>query len=115
MHATIIKRKNTFKYIFNKGESLRGNYLSIYYVKKDKKNRQFGVCVSKKNGNSVSRNKLKRWVREVYSISEEKLKRGTIIIVSIKKGLTMEDLDYYKVKEDLDYLFNKADLYDKSI
>ncbi len=114
MHAVVIKKKGTFKYLFNRGYSVKGKYLSLYYVVKDRKINNFAVCVSKKNGNSVSRNKLKRWVREVYKINEEKLKCGIMIIISMKKDITMKDVVYEDIKKDLENLFEEAKLYERN-
>ena len=76
-----IKKNKVFKYIFKKGEYAKGKYVVVHSCKtkmadevEDSMN-FFAVCVSKKNGNSVQRNRLKRIAREVYKQEEKFLKK----------------------------------------
>ncbi|MNI54939.1 hypothetical protein D3C73_1098610 [compost metagenome] len=56
---------------------------------------------------------MKRWVREVYKDEEPLIKKGYNIVVLYKKGVTLNVLDYYKVKEDIKKAFKGLDLYEK--
>lgn len=110
-----IKKNNVFKYVFKKGNYAKGNSIIVHISKTkiNNNNNFFAVCVSKKNGNSVKRNKLKRWAREVYKIEEEKLKRNYNIIVVYKKSIKFEDINYKSVKEDIIKCFEELKLYEK--
>ena len=110
----MVKKKGTFKYLFNKGNIYRGKYLSMYSSLSNKNNNYLGVCVSKKNGKSVRRNKLKRWVRETYYINEAKLKKGITIIFVLKKEITKLDVDFKLIKDEIEFMFNEANLYEKN-
>ena len=56
-------------------------------MKKNNKNiNELGIAVSKKAGNSVKRNKIKRLIRENYRILEEKLNSLCVEIFE-KKGV----------------------------
>lgn len=72
----------------------------------------FGICVSKKNGNSVNRNKLKRWVREIYKNEEKSLKRNYNIVILFKKSCSFENVDYNKLSEDIKKCFMELKLYE---
>ncbi|MCX8075124.1 MAG: ribonuclease P protein component [Clostridia bacterium] len=106
-----IKKRGTFKYILKKGKYFKGLYI-VVYISKSGSNNHLGICVTKKHGISVNRNKMKRWVREVYKNEEDKLKRGYNIIVMYKKGVTINDLDYFKIYEDIKKCFKGLDLYE---
>ena len=73
----IIKNNSVFRYILKKGRYAKGKNIVVHICsqKKERNNdnliNNLGICVSKKNGNSVARNKLKRWVRESYKNEEE--------------------------------------------
>lgn len=111
-----IKKNKQFKYILKNSEYAKGKYLAIHIIKNENKkytnNNFLGICISKKNGNSVMRNKMKRWVREIYKNEEKFLKKGYQIIVIYKKNTLYKYLDYYKVKDDIEKGFKELNLYE---
>ncbi len=111
-YTSSIKKKGTFRYLINKGRFSKEKYLVVYFIKNDKPNNVLGICVSKKNGISVHRNKMKRWIREIYKLEESKLKKGLTLVVMYKKEVNIQELDYYKVKEDFLNSFKKLDIYE---
>lgn len=112
-----IKKNRVFKYIFRKGDYSKGNYIVVHSCKTkfaeepDCKN-FFAVCVSKKNGNSVDRNKLKRLAREVYKEEEKSLKRGLNVVIVYKKDTSAKEVNYHLVKDDIKNCFKDLDLYE---
>lgn len=113
-----IKNNKVFKYIFKKGDYSRGKYVVVHSCKTKFGNELensmnfFAVCVSKKNGNSVQRNKLKRFAREVYKQEEEKLKKGYNYIIMFKKDTLGKEVDFQMIKEDIMFCFEELDLYE---
>ena len=113
-YTRVIKKKGSFRYLFNKGKVSRGKIITIFYSYLNKDYNTFGICVSKKNGNSVSRNKLKRWVREVYKEQELSLKKGLNIVFLVKKDVTFKTSSYHDIKEEIEDIFRKENLYENS-
>lgn len=114
----IIKKNNVFRYILKNGRYAKGKYLVVHIsnrkiIKDQLDNTNYlGICVSKKNGNSVNRNKLKRWVREIYKNKEVHLKKNYSIIVLFKKSSYFNDVDYKKILEDINKCFKELNLYE---
>lgn len=115
-----LKNKKVFKYVLRNGKYNIGKYI-VLHITKTKNNTNnicsnnksfFAVCVSKKNGNSVKRNKLKRWAREAYKIEENNIKIGYNIILLYKKNIKPEDIDFNAVYNDLKNCFIKLDMYE---
>ncbi len=112
-----IKKNNVFKYIFKKGIYSKGNFVVVHVCKtknfnQTNTNNFFAVCVSKKNGNSVKRNRLKRLAREVYRQEEENLKRGYNIVIIYKKETLSDKVNFFTIKDDIINCFKDLDLYE---
>lgn len=59
-----------------------GNGLLVLYARKNKTNtNRVGITVSKKLGHAVVRNRIRRRLREVYRINEDKFLPGWDIVV----------------------------------
>ena len=56
----------------------------------------------KKHGNSVVRNKLKRWAREGYKELEDSIKKGYYIIILYKKKIQVDELNFNEVKSEIE-------------
>lgn len=114
-NTVMIKENRIFKNVLKNGKYIKGKYLNIHIINNkidDFNNNGLGICVSKKNGNSVQRNKLKRWIREIYKLEENKLKKEILIIILVKKNVNFINVDFCKIKDDIINLFQKLELYD---
>lgn len=114
----IIKDNNVFRYILKKGRYAKGKYIVVHiFNKKIVKDHPIdanylGICVSKKNGNSVDRNKFKRWVREVYKNEEMKLKKNLNIVILLKKTINIENIEYNLILDDVINCFKELKIYE---
>lgn len=108
-----IKNNRTFRYILKRGRYIKQSRVIVYYLKNNKKLNFLGICVNKKNGKSVDRNKLKRWVRQVYTYEEPKIKKGYNIIVLYKKTSNRQNTNFFIVYDDLKKAFEVLDIYEK--
>lgn len=59
-----LKKNNDFKKLFTRGKKCFSPALIILYMPSD--STKLGVCVSKKHGKSVKRNRIKRLLREAF-------------------------------------------------
>lgn len=108
-YTVSIKREYEFRRTLNCGKYASGRYITIYCSNmKKQKNNKLGICVSKKHGNSVTRNRLKRWAREAYLSIENDLKLGMDLVILYKKGIKesieKDDIDYLKIKNEVEAL-----------
>jgi len=60
---------------------------------------RLGITASKKTGDAVTRNRIKRLVREFYRLHKAHVPPGCDILISAKKGAG--DLGFWKVREEL--------------
>ena len=77
-----IKKNNEFQQIFKTGKSFANRELVIYYKRKeDQEHFRIGISVGKKIGNAVTRNRVKRCVREAFIQLEPSVKNDVDIII----------------------------------
>ncbi|MFQ9298801.1 MAG: ribonuclease P protein component [Clostridia bacterium] len=53
---------------------------------------------------------MKRLLRENYKNLEEKLEKGYSIVFLIKKDVDTDEIDYQKIKKDMNKIFKKAEI-----
>ncbi len=60
-----LKKRIDFLFVRKSGKSIKGKYFIINYLKSNKPEIKLGITVSKKIGNSVTRNYIKRIIRSI--------------------------------------------------
>ena len=101
-----IKKKREFDEIFTEGKFFGGSYVSLVY--RFKSPRRVGFALGKGIKGSVSRNRLKRLLREIYRKNKSELKDDVELVLIAKE--TAIGKGYLELKEDLDRLFHRAEI-----
>ncbi len=94
----IVKEKKDFDKAFKIRNQKYSKYAYIYINDNKLKIHRFGICVSKKIGNAVTRNKLKRRVKDIIDKSQLQFLNKDYIIV-LRKSII--DSSYEELKNDL--------------
>ena len=106
----IIKKNYEFKNILDKGKFYSGKYIAISVKKNGKNINELGLAISSKVGKAVRRNKIKRLIRENYRLMEENIVNGISIVFLCKKNINIDDISFFDIKDDMNYIFDKANL-----
>lgn len=81
--TTSIKRNHEFQRLYGKGKNAVSPFLAVYCRKNRKNANHLGFTVGKKVGGAVTRNRVRRRLREIYRLHEGELRPGwDIVIVS---------------------------------
>lgn len=95
----VIKKKQEFNEIIHTCPFIKNKYFTIYIRKKDEEKVKFGLAISKKVGNAVVRNKLKRQVRTIIDNNKELFSNNHDYIIMIKVNCV--EVSYQKLNEKM--------------
>lgn len=104
-----IKQNKEFQTIFRNGKSFANRELVIYYRRKQgQKHFRAGISVGKKLGNAVTRNRIKRYIRECFTHLEDKIKREYDIIIIARNRAV--HLSFHQMCKSMQHLLRKQHL-----
>lgn len=86
-----VKEHKEFEYIIHNCPFKKSKNFIIYNKDNEQAYPRFGIAVSKKLGNAVTRNRAKRVMRELIHNNKKLFQNNKDYIIIIKKGLINED------------------------
>lgn len=109
-----IKKNREFQNIYRKGRYSVSKAFAVYMIPNSYKINRIGITASKKYGNSVKRNRIRRLIRESYRKIHTKLKKGYDFVIVVRKTELNDVPDYNKVYKEMRYLFKKLNVLDRN-
>lgn len=101
-----IKKNKEFRQIFKKGKSFANRQFIVYVLKSEQPEFRIGLSVSKKVGNAVVRNRVKRYIRQTFlELKDELLPNTDYIIIARPQAAT---LDFHESKKSLEHVLKIA-------
>lgn len=95
-----VKKNNEFQEVFKKGKSFANRQFVVYSLKKpDQSHFRVGISVSKKLGNAVMRNRIKRYIRQAFHELEKDLEDDYDYIVIARKPTA--EMNFFEIKSSL--------------
>ena len=94
-----------YRYVYRRGKSYPSKNLVLIYLKG--REQRFGFSVSSKVGNAVTRNRIRRYLREDVRRLREQLKTGKYIFIA-RPALKMAA--HEELSRELQYLLRRAKL-----
>ena len=79
--SSTLKKNHEFKRLYNKGKSAASQCAVIYSRRNGGSGNRIGFTVSKKIGGAVQRNRVRRRLKEIYRLNEERLAPGYDIVI----------------------------------
>jgi ribonuclease P protein component len=102
-----VKKNTEFQEVFKKGTSIANRQFVVYRLKKeDQQFFRIGLSVSKKIGNAVVRNQIKRYIRQVFLELKEEVKNDFDYVIIARKPAA--DMDFHEVKKSLIHVLKKS-------
>lgn len=104
-----VKREKDFKAIFKDGTSFANRKFVIYQLENQQNHFRVGLSVSKKLGNAVTRNQIKRRIRHILQSAKGSLVEHVDFVVIARKGV--ETLEYAEMEKNLLHVLKLSKIY----
>ncbi len=103
---TTLKKNKEYRNVYSRGKSFADRYLVIYFLANNLDFCRFGFTVSKKTGNAVTRNRVRRLLKEACRLNSDIFSGGFDLVFVARRGIVA--LDYKQVEESLLKLLKKV-------
>lgn len=112
MFKTIpIKNNHEFMRVYKKGKFYVGRYITLYILANRLSDKRIGITASKKVGNAVKRNRIRRLVKENYRAYEDFCKGGVDFVFVAR--VTEVIPSYIDIKKEMKFLLKKLNVFDQ--
>jgi ribonuclease P protein component len=102
-----LKKNEHFQEVFQKGSSAANRQFVVYSIKQEGQTVfRAGISVSKKIGNAVTRNRVKRLIRAAIARLETEIQPGFDLVVIARQGV--EELPFESVVQSLQHVLKRA-------
>lgn len=103
-----VRKKQDYLRIYEQGARRYSQHFTIITCRNSSGIRRLGTTVSKKAGNAVQRNRIKRLLREFFRLNKSRLPAAQDIVIIAKRGIL--PLTYNEVCAELESrLINRTD------
>lgn len=101
-----LRRNIEFKNVYNHGKNYWNRNLVLYIKKNGLEETRVGYTITKKIGNAVVRNKIRRRMQEIYRLNFSRVKDGYDLIFICKKNTV--DLSYKELENSMIHIMKIA-------
>ncbi|MEJ6951942.1 ribonuclease P protein component [Natronospora cellulosivora (SeqCode)] len=102
-----LKKNSEFRRVYTRGKSIATRNLVLYFFPNKTNSSKLGLSISKKIGNAVTRNKLRRRIKEIVRLKKN-IKNGYDFIFIARKPIVR--LEYSDIEKDVNNLIKRAGL-----
>jgi len=103
-----LKKNGQFVYAYKRGKAKSTKCMTLIFVRARTYNTKVGFSVSKKIGNAVVRNKVKRRLKDSFGRYMPLVKTGYYVVFATKKPIA--EATFAQIHSEVGYLLNKAGL-----
>lgn len=105
--ANTLKKNKDFTYCYRRGKKVHLGSFTLFFVT-SKYNKRVGFSVSKKVGNAVVRNKVRRRMKESFTLLLPKINSNCSLIFVAREGIN--EVPFWELHSAMEKSFKKANL-----
>ncbi|TXK77754.1 ribonuclease P protein component [Paenibacillus sp. N3.4] len=107
-----LAKREDFNKVYRYGKSMANHQFVLYYLPKAQlEHFRLGVSVSKKVGNAVVRNRIRRIIKEIIRLNKESMTPHYDYIILARKPAA--EMDYAEMEKSIWHVIRKASLIKK--
>ncbi|WML55445.1 ribonuclease P protein component [Neobacillus sp. PS3-12] len=107
-----VKKNKDFQEAFKKGRSFANRQFVVYVLQKEGQTSfRIGLSVSKKLGNAVTRNQIKRYIRQAVFEVKESMQQDLDYVIIARKPLV--EMDFFELKKSLTHVLKVGKVFRK--
>ena len=107
----VLTKNREFHRVYSRGKYAASAFLVVYFLKNGLDSTRIGITTSKKTGNAVMRNRIRRLIKENVRHVYNKLPRGMDVVIVARKSENNANFDV--IGKELRYLFYRLGLLDR--
>ncbi|MCR8643007.1 ribonuclease P protein component [Paenibacillus sp. N1-5-1-14] len=109
-----LAKREDFGKVYRHGKSVANHQFVLYYFSRPRQeNFRLGISASKKIGNAVVRNRMRRCIKEVIRLNKELLTNGYDYIVIVRKPAA--EMSYQELEKSIKHVIRKASLNKRNV
>src|SRR5215510_153126 len=101
----ILKRRE-FRQVYEKGRKFRAAFFTAFVMENGGKAARLGITTTRKLGNAVNRNRVRRRLREVFRKNQRSVPNGIDIVVNAKDSII--EVAYRELESDFISFLQRA-------
>ena len=102
-----IKKNEEFQKVFKKGKSFANRQFVVYCLKKENQTAfRIGLSVGKKIGKAVTRNQIKRYIRQTFLELKDNVRQDMDYVIIARNPAAT--LDFHETKKSLEHVLKIA-------
>jgi ribonuclease P protein component len=91
-----LTRRSEFDQAFEHGDSSRSNGLRLFARDNGLEHNRFGFVITTRVGNAVTRNRVRRWARELFRTWSARLRPGHDLVLLVHRQQASESYDDFR-------------------
>lgn len=102
-----LKKPSEFSKVYKRGKSYADKNIVIYYMPTQLGMTRVGFSISKKVGNAVVRNRVRRFIKESLRVNFINIGSYDLVFVARVRS---NQVDYHEITRSLKYIFKKISI-----